>query len=193
LRTSRSRVASIFLLAAVGFVLSHCGRSRTSNPVAVATPTATTVPTAVPTPTDCQLPHDGGPGCIPPCSFGHGTGTGADGQCPVDHDNADPVLFQAVTDAVLSTEAEHPELIVVEDHDVRLSNENRLPFFRIVIHKLQAEPGICAADDGLEIAIKSTNDFSEQYKFWVTPPKKSDLGTIRLDNMKVATCRPAWF
>ena len=89
--------------------------------------------TAVPTPTDCQLPHDGNQGCIPFCSFGHGTGDGVD--CPL-HGKLDQRLFDAVTKAVLDQEAAHPELIVREGDTVRLSNDNRLPFFRLVVHQL---------------------------------------------------------
>jgi hypothetical protein len=181
-------------MVGLGLILGGCGRTVTNNPVAVATATPTTASTPIPTPTDCQLPHDGAPGCIPECSFGHGTGTGEGAECPQSKANPDDLLFDEVRNAVLQTEAEHPDLIVVESNTIRLSNENRLPFFRIVVHKLQGRPGICAADDGLEVAVKRNNDFSEQYKFWTTPPKNSNLGTLRVDgSMKIATCRPAWF
>lgn len=192
MKSTGSRTVLSVGAAVAAIVLIRCGQSN--NPAAAnLTPTPTQIPvsTAAPTPTDCQLPHDGNPGCIPPCSFGHGTGDGID--CPF-HGKYSPVLFNAVRDAVLATEAENPQLISQEGGVVRLSLNNRLPFFRIVIHRLQATPGLCAADDGLEVAIKNTNDFSEQYKFWTTPPKGSDLGSIRLDSdMHVATCTPAWF
>ncbi len=46
---------------------------------------------------------------------------------------------------------------------------------------------VCAYRDGLELAVNSSNDFSEQYKFWVTS------GHLRLgDNAYRATCTPAW-
>jgi hypothetical protein len=190
-KTGRSNFLMPLLISLAAIAVVRCGQK--TNPVAAVTPTPTASPTSgpAPTPTDCQLPHDGNPGCIPFCSFGHGTGDGVD--CPL-HGKFDQRLFDAVTKAVLDTEGEHPELISREGDLVHLSLDNRLPFFRVVIHKLQAMPGICAADDGLEIAIKDTNEYSEQYKFWTTPPGQSSLGNIRLDvTMHTATCTPAWF
>lgn len=185
----RSNVVPLLVLAAAaGALLGSCGGGNPAAPIPTPAPTATQAPTPIPTPTDCILPHDGNPGCVPACSFGPGVGED-NSVCDLNH-KADPLLFDAVKSAVLQTEDEHPELITHDGAIVHLSPENYRPFFRIVIQKLNATAGICAGDNGLEIAIKDTNDYSEQYKPWTTP----NGGTLRTDyTMKIATCAPAWF
>ena len=61
-------------------------------------------------------------------------------------------------------------------------------FFVKVVDKINASGKVCAVRDGLELAVKDTNAFSEQYKFWVTS------GHLRLGSASYrATCTPAWF
>jgi hypothetical protein len=193
---SPSRFQAAFLVAVASAALSNCGKGS-SNPVAAVTPTPTAVPTAVPTATAFV------------CPLGKGTGDGRGGEpgagpnedCKLTK-KADPFQFKAVADAVIYVEGLHPDWIYQESNGVvRLHNEDREAFFQDVVDRLNTQ-GFCSIDDahgvegdGLEIAVKYTNDFSEQYKFWTTgsPNGKKD-GIIRLDyTMHVATCTPAWF
>jgi len=184
---SRAQVVSLVALIAAGLAFSYCGTSTTTSTTPVAVVVATPAPTPVPAPTDCELPHDGGPGCAPPCYLGPGTGSGVN--CPL-HGKADPFLFNAVAQAVTDQVAANPNLA---SHDpvtgiITVSGANRLAFFNAVVNELNTMPTICAAKNGLEIAVKDTNAYSEQYKFWLT------TGVVRTDSgMLTATCTPAWF
>jgi hypothetical protein len=183
MRTVISVIAIIAAFAAAASLLMSCGGG--STPVASVTPTA--APTPVPTATPWV------------CPLGKGTGTG---ECP-QHRRADPVIFRGVFDAVNYVLSANPEWFVFEASGVvRVHGENREQFFQATVQRLN-DTGFCALQDdhgkegdGLEIAVKNTNAFSEQYKPWVTggPQGGLDLGKIRTDaTMKIATCTPAWF
>ena len=48
--------------------------------------------------------------------------------------------------------------------------------------------GLCALDDGIEIAVKNRNDFNEQYNVLTSS------GFVRWGaGAYISTCRPAWF
>src|SRR5438067_8612119 len=91
-KTSRLQLMMIILPLAVLHL--RCGSGH-SNPVAASTPT----PTAAPTPEPAATPFV--------CPLGKGTGSGEN--CPMNH-KADPFLFEAMKNAVLAVEGEHPEL-----------------------------------------------------------------------------------
>ncbi len=70
---------------------------------------------------------------------------------------------------------------------VIVAGEHRA-FVTELLDRINATGNTCAIRDGLELATKTTNDFSEQHKFWVTS------GHLRLGNQAYrATCTPAWF
>jgi hypothetical protein len=182
----RSHVA--FLLVVAAPVLIYCGGS-TGNPVGVITPTPTTAPTPVPTATPFV------------CPLGKSTAN-AETDCVLTK-KADATTFNAVVLAVNNTIDENPTWFTRDELGrYRLKGDNRYQMFLTVVDKLNSR-GFCSFDDdhgqpgdGQEIAVKRTNDFSEQYKFWVTgcPKCGLDNGIIRTDStMHVATCRPASF
>ena len=48
--------------------------------------------------------------------------------------------------------------------------------------------GLCAFDDGIEIAVKNSNSFNEQYNV------ETSQGFVRWGaGAYISTCRPAWF
>jgi hypothetical protein len=182
MRTVLSLVVIVAVLAALSSLFTGCGGGGT--PVAAVTPTPG--PTPVPTATPWV------------CPLGKGTGTG---ECPLTK-KADPKIFNGVFDAVNYVLGAHPEWFVFENSGrVLVHGENREQFFQATVQRLN-DTGFCALQDdhgqegdGLEIAVKYTNEFNEQYKPWVTGPGGGlDLGIVRTDrNMKIATCTPAWF
>jgi hypothetical protein len=199
LRHIQEKLAATALAAIAAVCVVRCGGG--SSPVA-ATVTPTPAPTAVPTPTPIVLTPIGPAGFV--CPLGKGSGViGAPGQC-IQTRQADPTLFHAVYEAVLAVEGANPTWFYQDGSIVRLRNENRYDAFKEVVANLDSM-GFCAIDDahgpgdGLEIGVKRTysydpQDFSEQYKFWVTGTNGHGDGSIRLDStMHVATCTPSWF
>jgi hypothetical protein len=171
--------------AALSFV--SCGGG--TNPVGANTPTPTPAPTAEPTPTPfvCPLGADYNK---------------VDINCAITK-KADSVTFNAVKTAVDETVAENPTWFWRDESNrARVFGVNRQQFFLSIVDKLNAR-GFCSFDDahghpgdGLEIAVKRVNEFSEQYKPWVTgcPSCGLDDGIVRTDaSMHVATCEPASF
>jgi hypothetical protein len=184
MRTVLGLVATVAVLAALSTLLMSCGGGG-------ATPVAAVTPTAAPTPVPTATPWV--------CPLGKGTGTG---ECP-QHRRADPKIFNGVFDAIQYVLATHPDWFLFEaSGTTRVYGEHREDFFQATVQRLN-ETGFCAIQDdhgkegdGLEIAVKYTNDFCEQYKPWVTgsPQGGLDMGIVRTDrNMKIATCTPAWF
>ena len=186
MKTNRPLVWAVAVSAsALSFV--SCGGG--TNPVAANTPTPTPAPTPVPTPTPFVCP------------------LGADYNkvgitCDITK-KADSITFNAVKKAVDDAVAENPSWFWHDDIGrTRIHGANREQMFLTVVDKLDAN-GFCAFDDahghpgdGLEIAVKRVNEFSDQYKFWVTgcPSCGLEDGIIRTDSsMHVATCVPAAF
>jgi len=187
LKISRPLVWAIAVsAAALSFV--SCGGG--SNPVAANTPTPTPAPTAAPTATAFACP-------LPASHVDN-----SDTQCPLTK-RADAELFNGVKKAVDDTVALNPSWFWHDEQGrTRVHGENREQFMLSVVDKLH-DDGYCAFDDahghpgdGLEIAVKRVNDFSEQYKPWVTgcPTCGLNDGIVRTDvGMHVATCEPASF
>jgi hypothetical protein len=159
-----------FALLLGGLALACGGKSPASNS---GTPTPVGVDTATPIPTPSPSPFPGISGCNLPAS---GPGvcrerTGNDGH------------FQNEVDStVLEVKAAHPEYF---NSAGALRDFGR---FRVaMISGLEAR-GLCAVVDGEEIAIKNTNDYSEQWKVELSN------GTLRIGPLAYrATCRPANF
>lgn len=132
-----------------------------------ATPAPTVAPTAGPT------PAPSGSCALPP-----GEGNGVD--CP----RTAPRHLAAVDAAITRVVAAHPEWfepgreVVVEPH----GND-----FRFAVVDELRRASFCAFFDGEEIALKNTNDFSEQYHVL-----SSANHVRRGDGSYRATCTPAW-
>jgi hypothetical protein len=70
----------------------------------------------------------------------------------------------------------------------RVTDQQLDEFFAEVVDRINATGTHCAKRDGLELAVKWTNQYSEQYKFWIT------TGHLRLGQKAYrATCSPAWW
>lgn len=160
------------LLTAVLISMTSCGGESDPNPVVPPTtlapaPVATTAPTNTP---GCKL------------NLPKGTGRGVD--CP----RTEQKLLRLVEDTVVNVRDRNPSAYPLESAGYRLTAEQLDAFFKDVVDHINAGGQACAYRDGLELAVKSSNAESEQYKFWVTS------GHMRLgDNAYRATCTPAWF
>jgi hypothetical protein len=121
------------------------------------------------------------------CGVGAGTGDGLEEHCP----RTSPSYLSEVDDAINRVVERHPELVDrgrragaggfwVQDID---------GFFEEVVKEIAEGSQLCAVVDAdLEIAVKRSNAFSEQYKLmWSS-------GYLRRgDSSYRATCSPAWF
>jgi hypothetical protein len=103
------------------------------------------------------------------CGLPRGTGLGRD--CP----RESPEFMDAMNTAIDKTLDEHPEFFA--------GGINVGAYMDEVVENLR-RAGFCALNDGEEIAVKKTNDFSEQYDII------SSGGHVLRAYM--ATCRPAW-
>lgn len=161
---------SAVLLVAVW--AASCGGDSTEPP---ASPEPAPVATAAPAPVNTNTPG---------CKLGLPKGTGPGVDCP----RTSPRLMAVVEDAVVAVREQNPAAHPLDTVGFRLTAEQLDDFFKRVVDQINAGGRACAYRDGLELAVKSTNAESEQYKFWVTS------GHIRLgDNAYRATCTPAWF
>lgn len=164
-------VARFALILASAALAGSCGGSA-ETPVAPE-------PTAAPAPVATAVPSNT-PGCK--LNLPKGTGPGVD--CP----RTSPKLMAVVEGAVITIREQNPTAHPLETAGYRLTAEQLDEFFKKVIDHINAGGQACAYRDGLELAVKSSNAESEQYKFWVTS------GHMRLgDNAYRATCTPAWF
>jgi hypothetical protein len=161
-RAARSAASLVSMLAL------SCGAGTGSGPSP--TPTASPAPTASPTP-------------LSVCArLGTGTGTGA--TCRRTH----PTFWDAVQDAVNQTRLANVDAYPWTSGGYRVTTAQLDGFFQEVLDRLNARGDVCAIRDGLELAVKNTNDSSEQYRFWVSP------GHLRVNDQTYrSTCTPAWF
>ena len=121
------------------------------------------------------------------CGIGAGTGDGLEEHCP----RTSASYLSEVDAAINRVVDRHPELV---DRDRRAGAggfwvQDIDGFFDEVVKEIADGSHLCAVVDGdLEIAVKRTNDFSEQYKLmWSS-------GYLRRgDSSYRATCSPAWF
>jgi hypothetical protein len=151
-------------LAALAF-MTACKHSP--SPVA---DSGTPAPTAPPAP------------AVLPCTLPPGTGVG---ECPRYDDGVFVPVVDAAIDRVI---AKHPEYFALDGTTVpgilpSYINE----YLEAVPAELRAD-GYCAIFDGREVAVKNTNDFSEQYHIWW-----SSFRVRRGSSAYRATCTPAWF
>lgn len=160
------RVSSCVVSA---MVLVSCGGGSAPTPVSVEeppAPVATAAPAAVTA--KCTLPK----------------GPGAGVNCPR-HENGH--FVSAVDGAIDRVIRKHPEYFEGDlgSGSPRIVNVNA--YLRAVPVELEAA-GFCAIFDGREVAVKNTNNFSEQYHIWY-----SNFTVRRGEGAYRATCNPAWF
>jgi len=169
----RSSVLAVLLALAATACGSHTPAAATAAP----TPAPAATPVPAPTPATARVA----------CGVGPGTGDGLEEHCP----RTSPAFLTDVDAAVSRVVALHPELFDLDDHAgaggyfVRDIDG----FYARIVEQVATDSRLCAmVDADLEIAVKKTNDFSEQYKLmWSS-------GYLRRgDSSYRATCTPAWF
>lgn len=164
-----STLAAVILMQVA---LVSCG---SDSPQAPTTPPPAPVATVAPTPT---------PVLTAGCRLNLPKGPGPGVNCP----RTSARLMAVVESAVNLTREENPGAHPLEPAGFVCTADQLDAFFKKVVDRINAGGQACAFRDGLELAVKSSNAESEQYKFWVTS------GHIRLgDNAYRATCTPAWF
>lgn len=134
-------------------------------------------PTPAPQPTDPSTgpPPTASDACVLP----PGDGNGVD--CPREGRGAH---LSAVEAAIGLVREHRAEWFTDDGSSVRPGREN--PFRWDVVQELRAR-GLCAFFDGEEIAVKASNDFSEQFHILASD------GRVRTGEQSYrATCRPAW-
>ncbi len=168
-----SRVALALFVPAVLVLSSSCG--TTPAPTEPETP-AVTVDTPVPVPT--------APPRVTGCGVGRGPGNGR--SCP----RTSPNFLAAVDQALDAVGRKQPGLF--DFNDIRGREgwyvKDIDGFYRAVVRELE-EMGYCAlVDGGNEIAVKKTNELSEQFHIMLSSRH------VRRDDVSYrATCEPAWF
>jgi hypothetical protein len=176
MRPSLSRRLSLaaVCLATTTVALGCGGSSSNVTPTGAPTPAPTPVPTPEPTPLPaeslgCGLPRVPNPSISCPRTSGS--------------------YQHIVEEALARLAAEHPELFdfdnrrgplgyYINDHDA---------YYEGVLSHIRAQ-GACAIFDGEEIALKMTNEFSDQYKIMLSS------GHVQTgDKVYRATCQPPAF
>jgi hypothetical protein len=158
-------------LAGLLSVLSlSCGSSGSnSNPI---TPTPTPAPTPAPEATPAATSY----GCPLPRLPDQGI------TCP----KLQPKLLDHLNIALDKTIREHPEYFDLNDSPgagaFKVLDRDR--YIKSVVDNIRAQ-GVCAIEEKEEVALKTTNDFNEQYNIW------SSSGYIR--RAYITTCFPAQF
>jgi hypothetical protein len=158
-------------------LMTSCGKENDVDAPAAPAPTPTPVVVATPTPTPAPTPAALG------CGLPKGTGTGEG--CP----RTSPAFLAEVDRAINQVVAQNPQIFNLNDErgggGYLILNRNR--FYQEVVNNLKGM-GLCAVDDGVEVAVKNVNSFSDQYRI--------DLSTGHIrrgESSYRATCFPAWF
>ena len=145
---------------------------------------APAAPTESPTPAPVPTPE---PTPLPPASLGCGLP-------PVPNPTVDcpPTsgsYQHIVTEALARLAAQSPEIFDFDDHRGPLGYfiTDHAAYYEGVLFHIRAQ-GACAVFDGEEIAVKMTNDFSDQYKIMISS------GHVQTgDKVYRATCAPPAF
>jgi len=166
-------VSRVFVaVLALGF-LASCGGNDDITPVPVAASTSTPAPATTATP----LPSGA---CVLNLPKGPGPGV----NCP----RTSATMMKLMEDAVNHVRNQNPSAYPLDGVGFICTADQLDDFFKKVVDHINAGGQACAYRDGLELALKSSNRSSEQYKFWITS------GHLRLgDSAYRATCTPAWF
>jgi hypothetical protein len=178
------RLSRTMLSYAAVVVVSMAGCSDNGSPTTPppVTATPTPAPTATPTPTptatpgtqSCRLPS------MPECAASEGP-RGVFGCCRAE---STEVYGSQVDRAIRTVQREHPAWF---DGGDRLLGDPD-DYVREVAYVLQRDFGLCAKQGPIddEVAVKGSNDFSEQYDVLY------GSGYVRVSGYEV-TCRPARF
>ena len=153
------RAAMVFTCCLAALAMTACEAQHGSAPDP-APPSTQSVAPATPGP----------PAEVYGCGLPRGTGLGR--SCG----RESPQFMDAINAAIDKTIEEHPELF----RDLLATGGQ---YMDEVVENLR-RAGFCALNDGEEIAIKNSNDFSEQYDIL------SSGGNVLRAYM--VTCRPAW-
>ena len=161
MKRSSSVAAFVF---AVG-LLAGCNRALPTPPVITPTPEPAPTPAPTPPPIGCGLPR------------GSGDGHGCPREEPTFQAEIEAAIDQAIDD--------HPEYF-----DFRAARGTRnfrtrdaTGYVNAVVHNLRVA-GLCAFNDGEEVAIKNTNEFNDQFDILTAD------GFVRRSYR--TTCYPAW-
>jgi hypothetical protein len=157
------------LVPAACLLAAACGRTPATPAAVEPPPTLPAAPAADPAPVGCGLPRGEGNGDV----------------CPY----ARPVFAHEMNHAIAKVVNEHPDYFDLSQQESTWSFLVRKPdlYLAAVVRNLE-EMGFCARFDGAEIAVKKTNDFSEQYDIF------TQRGFSRWGGgAYAATCYPAWF
>jgi hypothetical protein len=170
--TRRRAAASVavVVLSAAGWVAT-CNRS--SSPSAPAPPDTTP-----PAPSE---PVGAGK---PPCTLPAGKGSGQN--CPRESSSYLPLVERSL-DRLVHRRPEIFDLNSFSGCGTCYKVKNVSAYIKEMVAEAQSE-GACAMWDGEELAVKKTNDFSDQYDILTFENFiRRDHGSYR------ATCTPAWF
>jgi hypothetical protein len=163
------RPEGCLLLAVLGALLLAACESSPAGPVEQPAPPPATTPTTT----------------LPPASQGCGLAASRRDVCVYE----DSTFRPAIDRAIMRVQREQPQLF-----DFTQANDELSVFVRDVNRYHQAivqalrDAGLCAIFDGEEVAVKNTNDFSDQYDI-ITSSDFVRWG----DGAYAATCRPARF
>ena len=170
MKPNHLRGPRLALVVALALAAAACGGSDGSTPTPVTTPvTAAPAPAQTPAAFRCPLPD------MPRLNI----------ICP----RPAAILWRQVDAAIDKTVAEHPELFDLGSDKGGGSYLvlDRTRYHQAVVDNLHAQ-GICAIVELEEIAVKTSNDFNEQYNIWVSD------GHIRHgERAHITTCFPATF
>ena len=161
------KLARAVAFAATAWCAAGC-ESQRSPAAAVPSPTPA-APTPTPTPPGCGLPP------------GIGSGRGCRRELP-------QFAFD-VNHAIAKAQNEHPEWFDFSRHQGGLSYRvlARDEYIAEVVANLELR-GLCALYDGVEVAVKNSNSYNEQYNV------HTSQGFVRWGaGAYISTCRPAWF
>jgi hypothetical protein len=149
------------------------------TPTPAATPTPNPGATSTPAPAPTHAP------AAQSCPLPAGTGSGTD--CPF----VNPTFLREVEAALTAVVAENPQWFDLKK--TRGGCDNcylvlQRDLYATRVAELITKDGICGHWDGLELAVKNTNAFNDQYAIIVSDNYiRRQFGSYR------STCRPAWF
>ena len=170
-RRSAAMSVAVVALSAAAWVGS-CDHSRSPS---AAPPPETTPPVA-------QVPPPAGP---PHCDLPAGTGSGQN--CPRQISNYLPEVERSL-DRLVERRPEIFDLHAFRGCGTCYLVKDVPAYIEGMLHEVRTNEGACATWDGEELAIKRTNDFSDQYDILTFENfVRRDNGSYR------ATCSPAWF
>jgi hypothetical protein len=172
------------VLGATGLVLVCSFMAACGGSSAPAAPNPVTTPTPTPAPQPSPTPNPGSIGAYS-CTLAPSSNPSAQVPGPNACPALKPRLSDAVNGAIDRVEHEHPELFNFNDlagSSPRVLDQKK--YLQFVAEDL-VKSGVCTVIEKEEIAVKSTNDFNEQWNVYAA------AGFVR--RKYVTTCSPSWF